>query len=237
LFQADGLGTFSGPTIAAEYTCVNGVQILTPGTQFYSLDEIVYAVVQKRSLYFNATLTLASKIPAVPWNSTTHFWVGGLPQQYNVTLAAKKIQVTVAGRAVFTKDDKIKELNFGFASVVGILSLLQQTLPSDPLYQLTAFCLSIQDACRSWVQEDRTNNLPTFGYGDPMISQTAFLGSCLGAIIGSRMPSNGSPFFEVNSYTCRAYHLGMAFINPDIHCPHSSLLSNVCVGSEIYQCQ
>jgi len=37
LVKGDGIGTFTGPTIASEYTCVNGVQILIPGTQVYSV--------------------------------------------------------------------------------------------------------------------------------------------------------------------------------------------------------
>jgi len=179
---------------------------------------------------------MAVKVPTNPWNSTSHFWPSGNPEQYNVAIGPKKIPFTIIGRAVFNKDNLISQFDFNLGNVVGILSLLQQLQSPDPFYQLTAFCLTVQDACRNWATSCESN-LEAFGYGDPTLPPLEFKNICLGAIAAARMPSNGSPFFEANSFVCRAYHVGMAFIDPDIHCPHSALHSTSCTGKDIYSCQ
>jgi len=228
LFQVEGVGSFSGPTIASEYTCVNGVQILIPGSLFYSVDEIVESFAIQNVLYFNSTFSMASKFPTNGWNSTSHFWASGRPEPYAVSVSTKRIQFNINGRITFNKDNLISLANINLGNVIGILSLLQQVEPSDPYYQAVAFCLSIKDACTEWA----ANNSQVFGYGDP--TQPTFLQSCLGTLADAQLPFTGSPFFGSNSFTCRAYHLGMAFISPEIHCPHSALESTVCTGTEVF---
>jgi hypothetical protein len=237
VLRADGIGTFSGPTIASEYVCVNGIQILVPGTQFYSLVDIEYTVVPKneRAIYFSATLEEAAKIPKNGWNPNTHFWTSGEPEPYEVSTSDKKIQFNLVGRGEFTPHDLIIDASFTLGNTHGLISLLQHELPQDPYYQPTVFCLTIQDACGEWATDPaHPENFAAFGYGVPYKEE--FLQQCVGTIALSGMASSGSPVFEANSFVCRAYHLGMAFIRPDIHCPHAALHSTVCTGTEVYSC-
>jgi hypothetical protein len=240
VLRADGIGTFAGPTIASEYVCVNGIQVLVPGTQFYSLVDIEYTVVPKneRAIYFSATFELAAKIPTNGWNPDTHFWTSGLPEPYEVSPSEKKVQFNLVGRGEFSPHDLIIDATFTLGNTHGLISLLQHELPKDPYYQPTAFCLTIQDACGDWATDpDHPENLDAFGYGNPDLGQMQFLQQCVGAIALSQMASGGSPVFEANSFTCRAYHVGMAFIRPDIHCSHAALYSTVCTGTEVYNCK
>jgi len=122
--------------------------------------------------------------------------------------------------------------------LLAFLSELQQEQPQDPEYPLIAFCLSIQDACGDWATQS-DSNLAAFGYGNPTHdpeNPLGFMEECVEVIAESGMASDGSPLFEVDSFVCRAYHLGMAFISPDIHCPHSALHSTVCTGTQTYSC-
>jgi hypothetical protein len=239
VISADGIGTFEGPIIASEYVCVNGIQVLVPGTQFYSLVEIEYAVVPKneRAIYFSATFEEAAKIPTNGWDPVTHFWTSGLPEPYEVTVSERKIRFNLVGRGEFTPHDLIIKASFTLGNTHGLISLLQHELPQDPYYQPTVFCLTIQDACGDWATDpEHPENFDAFGYGDPDLDPMEFLQQCVGTIALSDMPSGGSPVFQVNSFVCRAYHLGMAFIRPDIHCPHAALHSTVCTGTEVYSC-
>jgi len=130
VFHGDGIGTFTGPTIASEYTCVLGIQILVPGNQVYSLDEIVYAVVQKNIVYFNAPVTSVVKIPTNGWDEEIHFWPSGQPEQYEVSLGSERLQMSITGRVIFTKDDdyddddddspRISQINFVIGDIIGV---------------------------------------------------------------------------------------------------------------------
>jgi len=219
--------------LAAEYICVNGVQILVPGTIFISLIEIVDTVVKGNAIWFNSTLSLGVKLPTFGWNETTHmFGSGATSPQYEVTIGPKQTSFTVNGVAVFNDYDLITTVNFNLGNEIGILSLLQQLQPQDPYYEATAFCLYMKDACSSWGSKEA--NRVDFGYGNTTLPTPQFVESCLVALKEANFASTGSPLFEVNSFGCRAYHLGMAFSDPDMHCPHCALKSTVCIGSQVY---
>jgi len=217
--------------LAAEYVCVPGVHILVPGTIFVSLIETVDTVVKGNAIWFNSTLSLGVKLPTYGWNLATHkFGSGATSPQYEVTIGPKQTSFTVNGRAVFDECDLITTVNFNIGNEIGILSLLQQLQPADPLYPATAFCLYMKDACSAWGAT--AGNAQHFGYGDPTKSTNEFLSSCLTALVGAKLASTGSPLFGANSFGCRAFHLGMAFSDPDMHCPHCALNSTVCTSSQ-----
>jgi len=221
-----GVGSFVGPILAAEYFCAPGVELVgrpagvsITGYQSSLIDSNPgNGGNNNRTMFFFFTLNMAPRVASPAWNDTMPNPFGIAPLNLSNTFP-----YSIEGRVNFNGDGIVTSSDIFVNDPIGLYAFTQNSFPpGDQFFPISNFCAQILTACEA-------TGHPT-GYGSP----TTFL-SCVLYI--RSQPSSffflGSPEYGANTFSCRVAHLALAFLNPDIHCPHAAAVSTMCTSTAL----
>jgi len=212
------IGTFTGKDLASEYFCIPTVQIngniaVTNVTSSRSLLDC-----KNDALWVMWTISATVRIPNP--NDETN--------PYDTILYPNPATAFLSAKIAFDKNNKIVSLDAYFGNYIAYLAYGSST-PVDPEIVLEQFCELALAACAEWAVTPGND----FDLGNVSLPVDQFIGQCAGTI-GAYAASNtyfdglGSPTFQTDTFACREAHLPMAFIDPDVHCPHIIIASTMC---------
>jgi len=210
-----GVGQFDGVDLAAEYFCSPTVNVVgNPAPVSFSDYSSTLDGDDDYLLWFYVVFAFAARTPLHQWNDED-------PDPYAVAPLSKSdlFDFQVTGKVKFSRN-KIKTANIFIGDLLGFYAFTENHYPNqDTLFPVTNFCAQVIAAC------DAIGH--SAGYGQSGEDCATALQENPGWFV------LGSPEFESDTFGCRQAHLWMAFLNPQIHCPHAAVKSTICLADNL----
>jgi len=209
------LGNFTGIALASEYFCIPTI-LLTYNTVILSITQGNYEYDNENNeIWIEWSFQAAVRLPNP----------GCASDPFAAVFSPEKFTVYLEGVVSFDDEDKISYMEVWFGRYLAFLAFGEQFTPQNETEILVRFCSLAFMACQSHNLDlgNVTNGIDAF-----VVECTEILGEELE--VNPSFAGLGSPAFFTNTFACRQAHLPMAFIDPNMHCPHVNLHSTACTA-------